>query len=52
VPPDEVVQVMYQIGNEMPVSLRETGIGGLAGTPTGKRLRQQIFGSKRKKDEA
>lgn len=47
VPPDEVIEVMYQIGNEMPVSLRETGIGGLAGTPTGKELRRKIFGKDR-----
>lgn len=44
IPPDEVIQAMYTIGNEMPASLRETGLGGLAGTPTGKRLREQIFG--------
>jgi L-serine dehydratase len=44
IPPDEVIQVMYEIGKEMPVSLRETGIGGLAGTPTGRALREQIFG--------
>lgn len=44
IPPDEVIQVMHEIGQEMPVSLRETGIGGLAGTPTGKALRRQIFG--------
>jgi L-serine dehydratase len=45
IPPDEVIQVMYEIGKEMPESLRETGIGGLAGTPTGKALRKQIFGN-------
>ena len=44
IPPDEVIQAMRDIGNELPVSLRETGIGGLAGTPTGKRLRRQVFG--------
>ncbi|GIM47180.1 putative L-serine dehydratase, alpha chain [Collibacillus ludicampi] len=44
IPPDEVIQAMYEIGKEMPESLRETGIGGLAGTPTGKALREQIFG--------
>jgi L-serine dehydratase len=44
IPPDEVIQAMYTIGNELPLSLRETGIGGLAGTPTGKRLKEMIFG--------
>lgn len=47
IPPDEVIQVMYEIGKEMPVSLRETGIGGLAGTPTGKALRDKVFGDLR-----
>lgn len=31
VPPDQVVEVMGRIGRELPESLRETGIGGLAG---------------------
>lgn len=44
IPPDEVIQAMYQIGIEMPLSLRETGLGGLASTPTGKQLREQLFG--------
>lgn len=43
IPPDEVIQAMYAIGNEMPETLRETGLGGLAATPTGKALRQKIF---------
>ncbi|CPO60667.1 L-serine deaminase alpha subunit [Staphylococcus aureus] len=29
----------------MPSALRETGRGGLAGTPTGERLKQEIFGN-------
>jgi L-serine dehydratase len=29
----------------MPSSLRETAEGGLAATPTGRRLEQEIFGS-------
>lgn len=44
IPADEVVGAMYDIGNAMPASLRETGIGGLAGTPTGRRLRREILG--------
>jgi L-serine dehydratase len=46
IPPDEVVHVMHEVGQQMPESLRETGIGGLAGTPTGKRLKEQIFSEK------
>lgn len=47
IPPDEVIHVMHEVGTEMPASLRETGIGGLAGTPTGKALRNKIFNSER-----
>ncbi|GGI30701.1 L-serine ammonia-lyase, iron-sulfur-dependent, subunit alpha [Staphylococcus chromogenes] len=44
IPTDEVINAMYRIGQTMPSALRETGRGGLAGTPTGQRLKQQIFG--------
>lgn len=43
IPPDEVIGAMKSIGESMPSSLRETGIGGLAGTPTGKRFRKTVF---------
>lgn len=38
IPPDEVVLAMSSIGRLLPVQLKETGEGGLAGTPTGRRL--------------
>lgn len=44
IPTDEVIEAMYKIGQTMPSTLRETGRGGLAGTPTGQRLKQEIFG--------
>lgn len=44
IPADEVVEAMYKIGLTMPSALRETGRGGLAATPTGNRLMQEIFG--------
>ena len=44
IPTDEVIDAMYRIGKTMPSALRETGRGGLAGTPTGQRLKQKIFG--------
>ena len=44
IPPDEVIKVMHEVGQNMPVSLRETGIGELAGTPTGERIKKEIFG--------
>lgn len=45
IPCDEVIAAMYEIGLQMPNTLRETGEGGLAATPTGKRLAEKIFGS-------
>lgn len=44
IPTDEVIEAMYKIGQTMPSAIRETGRGGLAGTPTGQRLKQEIFG--------
>ncbi|MCP8970172.1 L-serine ammonia-lyase, iron-sulfur-dependent, subunit alpha [Ectobacillus ponti] len=44
IPCDEVIDAMYKIGQTMPVALRETAQGGLAATPTGKRLEAKIFG--------
>ncbi|MDR3241580.1 MAG: L-serine ammonia-lyase, iron-sulfur-dependent, subunit alpha [Lactobacillaceae bacterium] len=44
IPPDEVVTCMYQVGRMLPSAHRETAEGGLAATPTGKRLMQEIFG--------
>lgn len=44
IPADEVVLAMKKVGDAMPASLRETAEGGLAATPTGKRLHEQVFG--------
>ncbi|GAF23317.1 MULTISPECIES: L-serine ammonia-lyase, iron-sulfur-dependent, subunit alpha [Shouchella] len=44
IPCDEVIEAMYRIGQTMPESLRETGEGGLAATPTGRRLEAAVFG--------
>lgn len=44
IPADEVIEAMKAVGESMPSSLRETGIGGLAGTPTGVKFRKTIFG--------
>ena len=44
IPADEVIWAMKKVGDSMSVALKETGDGGLAATPTGKALRQQVFG--------
>ena len=41
IPADEVIDVMGQIGREMDVRYRETAGGGLAATPTGRRLAKE-----------
>lgn len=44
IPFDEVVEAMYKVGKSMPCELKETALGGLAATPTGKKLKKEIFG--------
>ena len=44
IPFDEVVEAMLKVGRAMPSEHRETGTGGLAGTPTGKQIHERIFG--------
>ncbi len=38
IPPDEVIDAMAYVGDKMDISLKETGIGGLAGTDTAKKI--------------
>ena len=42
IPPDEVIDSMRRIGRLLPACLRETGQDGLATTPTGLRIAQQM----------
>ena len=46
IPVDECIDAMGEVGNAMPASLRETALGGLAATPTGLKLKEQVFGTK------
>lgn len=46
IPPDEVVQAMASVGRLLPPELRETGEGGIADTPTGRRIALQMLGEK------
>ncbi|MGO0061333.1 L-serine ammonia-lyase, iron-sulfur-dependent, subunit alpha [Brevibacillus fluminis] len=45
IPCDEVVGAMYEIGKSMPRALRETALGGLAATPTGKQIQKRVMGA-------
>ncbi len=42
IPPDEVIDAMRAIGRSMNEDIRETGKGGLAGTPTGVEIRDRM----------
>jgi L-serine dehydratase len=44
IPADEVIWAMKKVGDSMHTDLKETARGGLAATPTGKRLTEQVFG--------
>ena len=43
IPPDEVIDAMYQIGCNLPACIRETAEGGLAITPTGLKAKRRLF---------
>ena len=45
IPPDEVIDAMRSIGRSMNEDIRETGKGGLAGTPTGVEIRDRMAGT-------
>ena len=46
IPPDEVIDAMRSIGRSMSEDIRETGKGGLAGTPTGVEIRERMAGGR------
>ncbi|SDB88210.1 L-serine ammonia-lyase [Pelagirhabdus alkalitolerans] len=43
IPTDEVIGAMYRIGKQMPSAHKETAEGGLAQTPTGRRIERELF---------
>ncbi|UTR12974.1 L-serine ammonia-lyase, iron-sulfur-dependent, subunit alpha [Evansella sp. LMS18] len=46
IPCDEVIKAMYEVGKDMPRSLRETALGGLAVTETGLKVKERLFSKK------
>ena len=44
VPFEEICQAMRKVGKELSPALRETGLGGVAGTKTGQRIRREFLG--------
>lgn len=45
IPPDQVIDAMREVGKSMHISLKETGKGGLAGTPEGRKIRETVLKS-------
>lgn len=44
IPADECIAAMREVGESLPCALKETAQGGLAVTPTGLRMKQEVFG--------
>ena len=44
VPPDEVIDAMREVGDKMDISLRETGLGGVAATAFGQAISEKMSG--------
>ncbi|MBB6635024.1 L-serine ammonia-lyase, iron-sulfur-dependent, subunit alpha [Cohnella thailandensis] len=44
IPSDEVIGVMLEVGSAMPEKHRETAKGGLAQTPTGRKIMKELYG--------
>ena len=42
IPVDDVIDCMGEVGRRIPVELRETALGGLAATPTGKAVKERM----------
>ncbi len=45
IPADECLDAMREVGDALPASLKETAGGGLASTPTGRKMKEAVFGS-------
>ena len=48
IPVDEVIDAMKEIGDLLPTSLKETAQGGLANTPTARKMEEAVFGPNNK----
>lgn len=48
IPVDEVIDAMGDVGRHLPMEFRETALGGLAVTPTGKAVKDELLESREK----
>lgn len=44
IPFDEVVEAMYKVGKALPITLKETALGGIAKTKTAQKIQREIYG--------
>ena len=44
IPVDQVIDCMGDVGNHLPMELKETALGGLAATPFGKEIKAKLLG--------
>ena len=49
IPVDEVIDAMGEVGRRLPVEFRETALGGLAVTPTGRAVKERMASGGRKR---
>lgn len=49
VPVDEVIDAMGEVGRRMPVEFRETALGGLAATPTGRAVMDKMMSGRKRR---
>lgn len=43
IPADEVIESMYRVGKKLPIEFRETALGGIAISPTGKKIAKELY---------
>lgn len=43
IPADEVIDAMKKVGRKIPFELKETGLGGIADTPTAKNIKKSLY---------
>ena len=48
IPVDEVIEAMGQVGRRMPVEFRETALGGLANTATGRAVKERMQAARKR----
>lgn len=51
IPPDEVIDAMHKIGLALPLTLKESALGGLADTKTGRAWKQKLWNNAKQNEK-